>query len=178
MSEIGALEALLFAYGHEGVSFEDLEKALNLSPEDLRKLIKEYQETFENQNRGIKLVQYGGVYKLVTKKDYHDLIAKTMNFKTKRNLSQAALETLAIIAYKQPITRLEIEEIRGVNSDMMVRRLEAMDLIRACGRADSIGRPILYEVTDAFLDVFQLTSLDELPEIKIEMMDDKRDLFE
>ncbi len=178
MSEIAKLEALLFAYGHEGISFEDLEQALTLDPQELKELLSEYHKQFESDDRGVKLVQYGGVYKLVTKKEYHDLLAETMNFKTKRNLSQAALETLAIIAYKQPITRLEIEEIRGVNSDMMVRRLEAMDLIKACGRADSIGRPILYEVTDSFLDVFQLTSLDELPEMKIEMMDDKRDLFE
>ncbi|HLV49769.1 MAG TPA: SMC-Scp complex subunit ScpB, partial [Erysipelothrix sp.] len=92
-------------------------------------------------------------------------------------LSQAALETLAIIAYKQPITRLEIEEIRGVNSDMMCRRLEAMDLIREVGRADTIGRPILYEVTPSFMDVFKLTSLNELPEIKLEETEDEDGLF-
>lgn len=177
MDDIAKLEGLLFAVGHEGMQKDVLMNALDLDQEQLTTLLNEYSKVLAEEHRGFELLQFDDYYKLVTKKSHHELIAKTLAFNKTRHLSQAALETLAIIAYKQPITRLEIEEIRGVNSDMMCRRLEAMDLIKECGRADSVGKPILYEVTPAFMDVFKLTSLDELPEIKIEMMDDKHDLF-
>jgi len=171
------LEAILFAFGDEGLEAEQIQKALNLNQDEFSNLLKEYEEVLESSNRGLKLVDYGGFYKLVTKDEMHDLISEMIEFNKTRHLSQAALETLAIIAYKQPITRIEIEDIRGVNSDMMCRKLEAMDLIRESGRADTVGRPILYEVTSSFMDVFKLTSLKELPEIKIEMMDDTNELF-
>ena len=172
MNKLAQLEGLLFAYGQEGIEEDVLMKALDLNQEDFENLLNEYSESLQDENRAFELIKYDEFYKLITKATLHELIAETIAFNKTRQLSQAALETLAIIAYKQPITRLEIEEVRGVNSDMMCRRLEAMDLIRECGRASSVGKPILYEVTPAFMDVFKLTSLDELPEIKIEMMDD------
>ncbi|CAM3570746.1 SMC-Scp complex subunit ScpB [Erysipelothrix urinaevulpis] len=178
MKSIAKLEGLLFAFGDEGLDAEQITKALDLNNESFEQLILDYQQHLKADDRGLKLVDYGEVYKLVTKHELHDLIAEMIEFNKTRNLSQAALETLAIIAYKQPITRLEIEDIRGVNSDMMCRRLEAMDLIKETGRAETVGRPKLYEVTPSFMDVFKLTTLKELPEIKLEMMDEKHDLFE
>lgn len=173
----GALEAILFAYGEEGVNKEELARTFNMEIEAFNSLLSAFQTSFAHASRGLECVDYGGVIKLITKSEYHDIITELMNYEKTRQLSQAALETLAIIAYKQPITRVEIEEIRGVNCDMMCRRLEALDLIKESGRSDSIGRPILYEVTDSFMDVFKLHSLKELPEIKLEGMEDDNDFF-
>lgn len=177
MSDIGILEGILFAFGDEGVELKQLQIALNKSEEALDELIQSYKEQLASQDRGFEVVVYGGVVKIITKSALHEVISEMLEFNKTRQLSQAALETLAIIAYKQPITRIEIEEIRGVNSDMMMRRLEALDLVKECGRADSPGRPILYQITDSFLDMFKLTSLKELPEIKLEQLEDNYDLF-
>ncbi|AYV34499.1 SMC-Scp complex subunit ScpB [Erysipelothrix rhusiopathiae] len=177
MTDFAIIEGILFAFGEEGVDKEQLMLALGMDDEAFNNKIQDYQISLMDSNRGLELVEFGSVYKLITKKELHETISDMLEFNKNRQLSQAALETLAIIAYKQPITRLEIEEIRGVNSDMMCRRLEALDLIQECGRADSVGRPILYEVTNSFMDVFKLTSLKELPEIKIEMLEENNELF-
>lgn len=177
MDLFAKLEGVLFAFGDEGIEKEQIKVAFNLKDDEVAELMEGFKKQLQEDNRGLKLVDYGNIYKLVTKDELHDLIAEMLEFNKTRKLSQAALETLAIIAYKQPITRLEIEEIRGVNSDMMCRKLEAMDLIYESGRADTVGRPILYEVTPSFMDVFKLTTLNELPEIKLEMMDDNNELF-
>ncbi|MDE8315897.1 SMC-Scp complex subunit ScpB [Erysipelothrix rhusiopathiae] len=177
MTDFAIIEGILFAFGEEGVDKEQLMLALGIDDEAFNNRIQDYKISLMDSNRGLELVEFGSVYKLITKKELHETISDMLEFNKNRQLSQAALETLAIIAYKQPITRLEIEEIRGVNSDMMCRRLEALDLIQECGRADSVGRPILYEVTNSFMDVFKLTSLKELPEIKIEMLEENNELF-
>lgn len=173
----GAIEGILFAFGDEGISKSELQAALNVDDEAFESILHSFIDTYRDENHGIECVVYGDMLKLITKSKYHELISELLDFNRNRQLSQAALETLAIIAYKQPITRLEIEEIRGVNSDMMCRRLEALDLIKEAGRADTLGRPILYEITPNFLDVFKLTSLKELPEIKIESMEEDYGLF-
>ncbi|MDE8081103.1 SMC-Scp complex subunit ScpB [Erysipelothrix rhusiopathiae] len=177
MTDFAIIEGILFAFGEEGVDKEQLMLALGMDDEAFNNKIQDYKISLMDSNRALELVEFGSVYKLITKKELHETISDMLEFNKNRQLSQAALETLAIIAYKQPITRLEIEEIRGVNSDMMCRRLEALDLIQECGRADSVGRPILYEVTNSFMDVFKLTSLKELPEIKIEMLEENNELF-
>lgn len=177
MSDIGILEGILFAFGDEGVEPSQLQITLNKSETELKELIENYKTHLASNDRGFELVEYGGVVKIITKPQLHEVIAEMFEFNKTRQLSQAALETLAIIAYKQPITRVEIEEIRGVNSDMMMRRLEALDLVKESGRADTPGRPILYQVTDTFMDMFKLTSLKELPEIKLEQLEDNYDLF-
>src|SRR5690606_36052476 len=123
-------------------------------------LKKEYEE---NENRGLVLVQLAGTYQLATKKEnaiYLKRLVETPNYST---LSQAALETLTIIAYKQPITRLEIEEIRGVKTDHVIQTLVAKGLVQEVGRADGPGRAILYGTTKEFLDYFGLKDLKELP---------------
>ena len=177
MNKLGKLEGILFAFGEEGLEKDQIKIALNVDDEAFLELIATYKNKLKEEDRGLDLVDYGGFYKFVTKNELHELISEMLEFNKTKKLSQAALETLAIVAYKQPITRIEIEDIRGVNSDMMCRRLEAMDLIHEIGRAESVGRPILYEVTPEFMDVFKLTTLNELPEIKLEMMDENNDLF-
>ncbi|HZJ87027.1 MAG TPA: SMC-Scp complex subunit ScpB [Erysipelothrix sp.] len=172
-----ALEALLFAFGDQGVLLKDVQDRFEMDDETFDTFLTSFKKRYEQENSALECVIYGKHLKLITKKEYHPLITEFLEFNTNRNFSQAALETLAIIAYRQPITRLEIEEIRGVNSDMMCRRLEALDLIQEAGRADSIGRPILYEVTDEFMDTFKLSSLDELPKINLEDMVEESELF-
>lgn len=175
--KIGQLESILFTFGDEGVTVDQLMNAFDCSKSELNVLIIEYKNQLEQEHRGLTLHEFEDTLKLITKIDTHDMIEKMITFNKNRQLSQAALETLAIIAYNQPITRIEIEEIRGVNSDMICRKLEALDLIQEAGRQDSVGRPILYKVTPSFLDVFKLTSLDELPEIKLEMEGNENDFF-
>ncbi len=171
------LEALLFAFGEEGVAKSDIQEKFNMEDADFKDFIQAFKETYMDASSALECVEFGSRLKLVTKKEHHALITEFLEINTSKSFSQAALETLAIIAYKQPITRLEIEEIRGVNSDMMCRRLEALDLIKEAGRAESIGRPILYEVTESFMDTFKLTSLEELPEIKLEELVEENGLF-
>lgn len=177
MDYFSSLEALLFAFGDDGVSKKDVQERFMLDDEAFGEFLDEFKDSYKDERRALICVEFGDKLKLITKKEHHNLITEFLELNTSKNFSQAALETLAIIAYKQPITRLEIEEIRGVNSDMMCRRLEALDLIKEAGRADSVGRPILYEVTDNFMDVFKLTSLKELPEIKIEELVEENGLF-
>lgn len=177
MEALELLDGILFTFGEEGVTLEQLSQALEMNEDELLTLIDAYKQELEKTPRGCELLQANRRYKLVTKTGLHDVIASILNYDKARSLSTAALETLAIIAYKQPITRLEIEEIRGVGSDMMCRRLEALDLIKEFGRADTPGKPILYEVTNTFLDVFKLTTLGELPEINIEETEVHYDYF-
>lgn len=159
------LEGLLFIVGDEGMTLELCAEVLGISPEVCAQYLSELQETLQDESRGVELVAYGGIYKMISKPFVHNYAERLFTMNKTRTLSQAALETLAIIAYKQPITRVEIEEIRGVGSEMMLRKLIARDLIHETGRAEVAGRPILYEVTSEFLDVFKLISLQELPEL-------------
>lgn len=175
--QLEILDGVLFAFGEDGISKDQLAIALDVPLNDLDGVLEHYQDSLKEQGRGVEIHQFADSVKLITKPALHDIITDLLQFNKTKQLSQAALETLAIIAYKQPVTRLEIEDVRGVNSDMMCRRLEALDLIKEAGRADSIGKPILYEVTAQFMDVFKLTSLQELPEIKLEMLEENNDFF-
>lgn len=162
---LSILEGLLFIVGDEGISVEQLCAACELSEEFVEELLSVIAKQCHEAHRGIELVNYGGLYKFVTKAGVHTYGAKLFALPDKGKLSQAALETLAIIAYKQPITRIEIEEIRGVNSDAMLRKLIAKALVKETGRSEAPGRPILYSVTDEFMDAFQLENIKELPEL-------------
>lgn len=158
-------EGLLFIVGDDGVTKEQLKEILEISYEDIDEIFNELQEYYLDDQRGIELVNYGDNYKFLSKAVVHPYAQKMFQNTKQSGLSQAALETLAIIAYKQPITRVEIEEIRGVGADMMLRRLIARNLIKEVGRSEAPGRPILYEVTDEFMDTFKLISLEELPDL-------------
>lgn len=160
------VEGLIFLSGDEGLTNLQLIDTLGINNEQLDEVINELMNDYLDDNRGFELVYYGNNYKFVTKEFVYESAEKLFSSTKIATLSPAALETLAIIAYKQPITRIEIEEIRGTNSDNMVRKLLARSLIKECGRSDAPGRPFLYEVTDNFMDTFKLESLKELPELK------------
>lgn len=160
------IEAILFVAGDEGVLLEQIASTFDLTEQEMMPkmdaIVLEYNE---DENKGLEIVNYGHRYKLVTKASTHDYCQKIFSEETNKQFSQAALETLAIIAYKQPITRVEIEEIRGVSCDMMIRKLLAKNLIQESGRLDTAGKPFQYSVTDEFMDTFKLKSLDELPKL-------------
>ncbi|MFV0380424.1 MAG: SMC-Scp complex subunit ScpB [Anaerorhabdus sp.] len=172
------LEGLLFIVGDEGLTIDQIKDVMDITIEKATKIIDQLQEYYLEDNRGIEIVNYGGIYKFLSKAIIHPYAQKLFQTTKKSTLSQSALETLAIIAYKQPITRVEIEEIRGVGCDMMLRKLMARNLIEESGRSDAPGRPILYNVTTEFMDNFKLLSLDELPELPSYENTDEKELFE
>ena len=171
------LEGLLFVVGEEGISKEKLLNILDVSEEELQKLLDDYSMNLSKEDRGLSLEKYNDNYKLVTKKEHADYYKKLVDVEISDTLSPAALETLAIIAYNQPITRLMVDEIRGVSSVYVMRRLILKNLIKEIGKSELPGRPILYGVTDQFLDYFGLKSLDELPEIDEEKPIETKELF-
>lgn len=170
------IEGLLFLSGDEGLSLEQIALTLEKDEQEVFVVLKELIDEYENNDSAIQLTNYGGVYRFVSKRFLHPYAQKLFTSIKIHQLSNASLETLAIIAYRQPITRSEIEEIRGVNSDHIIRKLESRNLIKNVGRSDDIGRAYLYEVTTEFLNAFQLTSLKELPELELDTK--QQELFE
>ena len=162
---LAILEGLLFLCGDDGLSIEQAAASMNASEEYVAELFDDLQKYYLQESRGIEIARFGEKYRFLSKAFIHEAANKLFQTSTEAKLSNAALETLAIIAYKQPITRVEIEEIRGVGADVMLRKLVARGLIQEDGRSEAAGRPILYSVTDEFLDSFKLLSLDELPEL-------------
>lgn len=172
--KIGIIEGMLFLAGDEGLSLKEIRTVLEDGEANTRLYIERYKELLEKDcQRGLQLVFLAGKYKLTTKPVYKPFHERMIQEK-ESVLSQAALETLAIIAYKQPVTRVQIEEIRGVASDAIVRRLQARALIKEVGRQDSPGKPILYGVTDIFMDAFNLATLEELPPLE-EILEDPQE---
>lgn len=159
------VEGLIFLSGDEGLSVQQLMEVTHLSEDELLEVIDVIMQEYLKDEHGIEMVCFGKQYKFISKAEIHEYAEALFSSTKMSTLSQAALETLAIIAYKQPITRVEIEEIRGVSCDMMIRKLLARSLIHECGRTDAPGRPFLYEVTTEFMDAFKLKTLDELPEL-------------
>ena len=159
------VEGLLYVVGEDGAKVEQLAVAIDKSLEDTKTILSNIQKKYASELYGIELVGYGSVYKFITKKDVFPYAQELFGATKPNTLSQAALETLAIIAYKQPITRVEIEELRGVSAEVMLRKLQARNLIREAGRSEAVGRPILYEVTEEFMDSFKLYTLKELPDL-------------
>jgi segregation and condensation protein B len=159
------LEGLLFLVGDEGLTIEQASQSIDISEEKVESLFDSLQQYYTDDSRGFEIERYGQKYRFLSKAFVHESAKKLFAIEKVSKLSNAALETLAIIAYKQPITRVEIEEIRGVGADVMIRKLEARGLIKEDGRSDAPGRPFLYSVTDDFMDAFKLLSLDELPDL-------------
>ena len=173
------VEGLLYIVGDDGVRAEQLAAAIDRSEEDTVVILKNIQRKYAAEIYGIELVAYGKVYKFISKKDVYPYAQELFHTAKPNTLSQSAMETLAIIAYKQPVTRIEIEELRGVGADMMLRKLQARNLIREAGRSDAPGRPILYEVTEEFMDSFKLYTLNELPDLPEYSSDEENEnLFE
>ena len=173
------LEGLLFLSGDEGISLEEIKEILEIDEEEALKLLEILKDEYSSDDRGVSLKKMGGVYKLTTKKEHKKYYEKLAEANLMKNLSQSALETLAIIAYNEPVTRLEVDEFRGVNSSQIIRNLAARDFIKEVGRSESLGRPILWGITDEFLDYFGINSKDELPKIEEikEEKDEELDLY-
>lgn len=157
------IEGLLFASGDEGITVKQIAKIIETTESTVLHILNELAYDYEHTDRGVMMTESKGVYYLTTKPEHSEYYKKLLETPHTTQMSQAALETLAIIAYKQPITRTEIEEIRGVKSDRPVQTLLSRELIEEVGRKDTIGRPMLFATTKDFLTYFGLTSLDELP---------------
>ncbi|ARK30226.1 SMC-Scp complex subunit ScpB [Halalkalibacter krulwichiae] len=157
------IEGLLFVVGDEGMTIPAMADVIEVETDTISEAIYSLQLLFKEQQRGLQIVEVAGAYRLTTLPEHAPYFKKLATSPLHSGLSQAALETLAIVAYRQPITRMEIEDIRGVKSDRSIQTLTSKLLIKEVGRATGPGRPILYGTTTFFLDHFGLKSLDELP---------------
>lgn len=185
---ISVLEGLLFVAGDDGISLEEASYILELERSAVRQLLDELKKRLEDENSGLELLLTASHYKLVTKASLKSYIEKYAVSPYSSQLSQASLETLAIIAYKQPVTRVDIESIRGVQSSGSIQKLLLRDLIEEAGRLETPGRPKLYKTTAYFMDYFGLESLDALPDASdlfdldseeaSQLFRDNHDLFE
>ena len=161
---VGIVEAILFVTGN-AVEKKDICRAMEISEAELEETLDALESGYDFERRGLRLLRFGAHVQLATRPDYAAYVEKLLQPVQKQSLSQAVMETLAVIAYRQPVTKAEIEQIRGVKCDYSVQSLVAKGLIEEVGRKEALGRPILYGTTDAFLRHFCLTSLSELPEI-------------
>ncbi|MDD6795633.1 MAG: SMC-Scp complex subunit ScpB [Clostridiaceae bacterium] len=173
----GAIESMLFVTG-DPLSERELAYHLDCSIKYIQEVVKELMDDYESEERGIKIISINGAYQLVTKKEYSHYIQKLLKKNKRQSLSQASLESLAIIAYKQPITRIDIDEIRGVKSESAMARLLEKDLIKEVGRLEVPGRPILYGTTEEFLRQFSLHDLKELPSLDLFAIDEEIEIVE
>lgn len=175
----GVLEGILFVVGDEGVTLKQICDILEIEMEEAKVLLKDLKATYENDNRGIRISYLGDAFKLTTKKEHKDYYKKLVENPETNMLSQAALETLAIIAYNQPITRVEIDDLRGVSTSHMIRKLLAKGLIKESGKSTMPGRPNLYATTSEFLDYFGIASINDLPDISLVSEEESKesDLF-
>ncbi|OPJ63185.1 SMC-Scp complex subunit ScpB [Clostridium oryzae] len=159
------IESLLFVTG-EPMKLKDISEIIGCKNNLTKSLLKEMSYLYNDENRGIKLISMNDEYQLVTKSENSEYIERILGNNSRQALSQASLETLAIVAYKQPITRIEIDDIRGVKSDSAVAKLIEKSLIKEVGRLEAPGRPILYSTTDEFLKQFGIENTKELPELQ------------
>lgn len=171
------LEGILFVVGEEGISIDQIKELLEIDDNKLKELVSELTLDYADPGRGITLKILGNNLKLTTKDEHQEYYEKFVEIE-ETELSSAALETLAIIAYNEPVTRITVDEIRGINSSHMIRKLVSRELIEERGRSDAPGRPILYGVTNKFLDYFGLSNISELPPLEeVEVDDSEVDLF-
>lgn len=176
MNKLGILEGILFVVGDEGITLDNICKIMDINIEEAKDLLKQLRSVYESDERGIRITFLGDAFKLTTKSEHKEYYRKMVEAPSINGLSQAALETLAIVAYNQPITRLEIDEIRGVSTGQMVRNLVAKGFLKESGKSTAPGRPNLYCTTSYFLDYFGLSTIKDLPEIfneYEETLDDK-----
>ncbi|ACF06978.1 segregation and condensation protein B [Metamycoplasma arthritidis] len=158
------LEALLFVQGNEGLSSEQAKNVFKLNTiQEARRMLKDFRESFNKQERGIKVHEFNDVYKFMTIEAVKDAISELVTITRKRHLSDASIEVAGIVAYKQPVTRSMISNIRGVISDSIVQNLLTKGIIEEVGVASTPGNPILYGITNKFYDYFKIKTLAELP---------------
>ena len=176
MNLLGVLEGLLFVMGDEGVTLNDICNTLNINEDKAKELLTKLKEEYDKDERGIRISYLGDAFKLTTKKEHKEYYQKLIKEK-EEILSQAQLEVLAIIAYNEPITRIEIDEIRGISSTYVIKKLLSKDLIKVVGKSDLPGKPNLYKTTKTFLDCFGLASINDLPELEKEEVEEEIPLF-
>lgn len=178
MKKEAVLEGLLFVVGDDGLTLTQIQDILDVNIEESKELVMNLRKVYESDNRGITINFLGDTFKLTTKKEHKDYYEKLLQNPETNLLSQASLETLAIIAYNEPITRVEIDELRGVSTSYVVRKLLAKGLIKEVGKSDLPGRPTLYKTTNDFLDYFGLSTKDDLPKLEeIKEVELEVDLF-
>ena len=161
------IEAVMFAYS-EPISIEELNNIINeeLSRKEIELMLDSLIDEYRENSRGIQIIKLEDKYQMTTNKDYSDFIKKVLEPKKKKSLSQATLETLTIIAYKQPITKVEVEDIRGVKCDRAIQTLLENELIKDAGRLERIGKPIIYKTTNEFLKLLSIETLEDLPPLE------------
>ena len=174
------VEGLLFLSGEDGLTLEEISSVIEKDTDEVKLIIKELYNDYTSESRGIQIEFLGNHFKLTTKKEHKEYYKKLVINDENSILSQSALETLAIIAYNAPLTRVDIVNISGVNSTYFIRKLLLKGLIEEVGRSDAPGRPRLYNITPRFLDYFGLGSIEELPKLeeKQEIIDNETSLFE
>jgi len=172
MNKLGILEGILFVVGDEGITLNNLCEIMDIKMEEAKELLLQLKSTYENDARGIRISYLGDAFKLTTKEEHKEYYQKLIESPDTNTLTPSTLEVLAIIAYNQPITRVEIDEMRGVSSSHIIRRLVAKGLVKESGKSTMPGRPNLYRTTHEFLDAFGLANLDELPEFEEDITSD------
>ena len=167
MSTLAKIEALLFVAGEDGIRVRQLAELLSLPPTGIQQSLEKLAQKYEKDpDSSLALIETGGAYRLVTKPQFAEILKEYSKAPINQSLSRAALETLSIIAYKQPITRVEVDDIRGVNSSGAITKLLSFDLIREDGKKEVLGRPNLYVTTEYFLDYMGINHLEELPKVE------------
>lgn len=169
-----AIEAILFTFG-DSVEIETLSKAVEYDKETIREYINRLNKKYQKNDRGIQIIELENSYQMSTKKEMYEYLIKITQVPKKHVLTDILLETLSIIAYKQPVTKLEIERIRGVGSGHSVNKLIEFGLVEELGRADAPGRPILFGTSEEFLRRFGISSLSELPSLDIEELEELKE---
>ena len=169
----GKIEGILFAMG-ESVPIKEIAEALGESEKTIKEVIEDMKDFYSVKERGIQIVMLEGNVQLRTKDEYYEDLIKIASAPKKNVLSDSVLETLSIIAYKQPVTRGDVEKIRGVNSDFGINKLLEYGLIKELGRLDAPGKPLLFGTSEQFLRAFNVDSIEDLPQIRIDMMEDFR----
>lgn len=169
----GKIEGILFAMG-ESVAVKEIAEALGEDEKIIKEIIDEMKVYYASKERGIQIVTLEGNVQLRTKDEYYDDLIKIASAPKKNVLSDSVLETLSIIAYKQPVTRMDVEKIRGVNSDFGINKLLEFGLIKELGRLDAPGKPLLFGTSEQFLRAFNVDSIEDLPQISIDMIEDFR----
>lgn len=173
MNNLAVLEGLLFVVGEDGLTLNQIKDVLEISEEDSKTLLMQLRSNYEADDRGLRIDFLGNRFKLTTKYEHKKYYQKLIENPNTNTLSQAALEVLAIIAYNEPITRIKVDEIRGVSSAQLIRKLVAKGFIKEVGRSDIPGKPIIYETTSEFLDYFGLPNIAALPDMS-KLIDDAR----
>lgn len=158
------VEGLVFTSGEDGLSLIQIQSVLECTRDEIGRVLELLRQDYLDEQKGIELVKYGGRWKFVTKESVYPYASRLYAKAQNNTLSAAAMEVLSLVAYRQPITRVEIDDIRGVSSEMMLKKLQARDLIETCGHKETIGRPLLYQVSARFYDTFGLESLEDLPQ--------------